>query len=213
MLEIILRYLSDIVKMALFLPVALFAAELDEALILVTNASPVIAEQELVAQSISRQSNWSSKVRVGYSLKSTDTDAAGLNAGLTVEIPLFSRKREIEAAKARHALVKSRDQLQREFLSDVAKLQELEAQQAEAAEMQAFYRDRLTYFRKAVEEGRVESDTLWSDAEKAKKAEHDHHQGAVKLEAALEETARKYGGGEWKRLQALLAAHVKPSKP
>ena len=189
------------------------AAPLDEALALVLEESPVVAEVKAEASAIARQSDWSGKVRLGYNhyeyVGDVVSEPNGAFAGVTFEIPLFSKKREIEAARARHQAAQARDELRVAFLADVAKLRELEAQRAESAEMAEFYRDRLSYFKKAVDEGRVESDTLWSDAEKAKKAEHDARQGAVKLDAAMEETARRFGGNEWNRLSALLAAHVK----
>lgn len=189
------------------------AAPLDDALALVLAESAVLAEKQAEASAIAKQSEWVSKARFGYNRLATSTDGSGLNAGVTVEIPLFSRKREIAAAKARHAVAKVREKLASTFLGEVADLSELETKRAEAAEMSRFYRDRLEYFKQAVSEGRIESDLLWADAEKAKKAEHKARQGQIKLDAALEESARRYGGHEWKRLQALLAAHVKQSKP
>lgn len=198
----------------LLLSPALVAAEsLDEAIELVMQVNPEITAQQAEVTAIGRQSSWSSRVRLGYSYGATSDEAAGLNAGVTVEIPLFSRKREIEAAKAHSAVAQTRDKVLNAFLSDVATLAGLEAKRAEAEEMAAFYRDRLKYFRQAVEEGRVESDTLWADAEKAKKAEHDHRQGAIALAAALTESARRFGGTEWKRLRALLAAYLKQAQP
>lgn len=189
------------------------AAPLDEAIALVLRVSPALAEQRAEVRAVERQSDWTSKVSLGYRQKSTQSEAGGYNAGVSVEIPLFSRKREIEAAKGRHALATARQQVLSSFLGEVARLVELEDKRAEADEMAAFYRDRLEYFKKAVDEGRVESDTLWDYAEKAKKAEHDAAQGQRKLAAALEESARRYGEGEWKRLRALLAAHVKRNRP
>ncbi|RMG32498.1 MAG: hypothetical protein D6720_13205 [Gammaproteobacteria bacterium] len=67
-------------------------------------------------------------------------------------------------------LAAARQQVLSSFLDEVAGLVELEDKRAEADEMAAFYRNRLEYFKKAVDEGRVESDTLWGYAEKAKKA-------------------------------------------
>jgi hypothetical protein len=188
-------------------------APLDDAIALVLRVSPALAEQRTEVRAIERQSDWISKVSLGYRQRQTQTEAGGYNAGVTVEIPLFSRKREIAAAKARRALAAARQQLLSHFLDEVAKLVELEGRRAEAAEMASFYRDRLEYFKRAVDEGRLESDTLWVDAEKAKKAEHDAAQGERKLAAALEESARRYGEQEWKTLRALLAAHVKQSRP
>lgn len=188
-------------------PVA--ATPLDEAVSLVLNASPVVLAAQDEADEAARQPSWTSRVKLGYQQQGTDTDAGGWNAGVYVDIPLFGRKHQLEAVKARHQAAEARDRVLSAFLADVATLTELEAKRAEGEEMAAFYRDRLEYFKQAEAEGRVEPDTLWTDAEKAKKAEHDAAQGAVKLSAALEETARRFGGGEWKRLRALLADHVR----
>ena len=142
-----------------------------------------------------------------------EAEAGGLNAGLSVEIPLWSRKAELENAKARARVSATADQVRRDLLDAVAKLEELEAKRAEGVEMATFYKDRLAYFKKAEEAGRIEPDMLWGDAEKAKKAEHDAAQAQVRLAAVLEETARKFGGDEWSRLSVLLAAHAKRSRP
>ncbi len=188
------------------------AGPLDEALAIAFDESAVIREAEAEMQETARQSNWRGRVYVGYALAETYDAAQGANAGIHVEIPLFSRKRELEAAKSRLRLARARDRLQADFLAAVAKLREQEEKRVEAKELAAFYRDRLAYFDQAVKEGRVESDSLWEDAAKAKKAEHDAARGEVKVKAMLEETARRYGGTRWKQLQALLAVHMKQGR-
>lgn len=209
--SILSRLLSGV--MSVLAVAAQAATPLDDAIALVMRVSPALAEKRAEVRAIAEQSDWTSKVSLGYRHRESESEAAGYNAGLLIEIPLFSRKREIEAARSRHALAEARQQLVSQFLGEVAQLAELEGKRSEAAEMAKFYRDRLEYFKKALDEGRVESDTLWSDAEKAKKAEHDAAQGERKLVAALEESARRYGEDEWKMLQALLAAHVKQNRP
>ncbi|BAO43880.1 hypothetical protein TBH_C0950 [Thiolapillus brandeum] len=158
---------------------------------------------------MSKQSNFKGRVYLGYALAETYDAAEGANAGVYFEIPLFSRKRQLEAARARLALSRTEEQLKKAFLGDVEKMRELEAARMEAVEMAGFYKDRLAYFEQAVKEGRVESDSLWEDARLAKKAEYDAKQGIVKVDAAIEEAARRYGGYEWKILQDLLAEIVK----
>ena len=185
------------------------AAPIDEALALVFEQSAVVqAAREELAE-IRKQSNFSGRVYVGYALAETYDAAEGANAGIYIEIPLFSRKREMDAARARLELSRTEEKLKKAFLADVAHIRELEAARLEAVEMADFYRDRLKYFEQAVKEGRVESDTLWDDARAAKKAEHDAKQGIVKVDAAIEEAARRYGGYEWKTLQDLLVGIVK----
>lgn len=185
------------------------ASQLDEALALVFEQSAVVQSARAELAEIRKQSNFKGRVYVGYALAETYDAAQGGNAGIYIEIPLFSRKREMEAARARLELSRTEEQLKKAFLADVAKIRELEAARLEAVEMAAFYRDRLKYFEEAVKEGRVESDTLWDDAKAAKKAEHDAKQGIVKVDAAIEEAARRYGGYEWKTLQDLLVGIVK----
>jgi len=185
------------------------AAPIDDALAVVFKQSAVVqaARQELAE--ISRQSNFTGRVYVGYALSETYDAAEGANAGIYIEIPLFSRKREMEAAKARLELSRTEEQLKNAFLGNVATIRGLEATRLEAVEMADFYSDRLAYFEQAVKEGRIESDMLWEDAKAAKKAEHDAIQGVVKVDAAIEEAARRYGGYEWKKLQGLLVGIVK----
>jgi hypothetical protein len=185
------------------------SAPIDEALVMVFEQSAVVQNARHELAEIQRQSNFKGRVYVGYALAETYDAAQGANAGIYLEIPLFSRKREMEAAKARLELSRTEEQLKKAFLGDVARIRELEAARLEAVEMAAFYKDRLTYFEQAVKEGRIESDTLWEDAKAAKKAEHDARQGIVKVDAAIEEAARRYGGYEWKTLQDLLVGIVK----
>lgn len=197
----------------LLAPVIAGAGPLDEALALVQQQSATVQAKELEARAVAKQSDWAAKVRVGYALQGTDTSAAGVDAGLTVEIPLFSRETEIAAAKAHAAKAEASDRVMARFLGEVAKLHKLVGDRAEAEEMAAFYLDRLEYFKRAVEEGKAASDTLWSDAEKAKKAEHDALQHRAEYAALMDETARVYGGSEWRRLAALLAAHLHRTGP
>ncbi len=189
------------------------ADPIDEALALAERHSASLNAKEYAASAVAKQSDWEATVRVGYAMKGTSDSAAGLDAGINVTIPLFSKKREIEAAEARIQVTEARQSLRDKLLNAVAKLDDLEAKRAEAEELFAFYSDRLAYFKKAVEEGRAESDTLWTDAEKAKKAEHDALQGRVKLDAALTETARKFGGDEWRALRTLLTGYVQRNRP
>ena len=198
-----------VLVMLMNLPFMASATQMDEALALVFEQSAVVqAAREELAE-IRKQSNFSGRVYVGYALAETYDAAEGANAGIYIEIPLFSRKREMDAARARLELSRTEEKLKKAFLADVAHIRELEAARLEAVEMADFYRDRLKYFEQAVKEGRVESDTLWDDARAAKKAEHDAKQGIVKVDAAIEEAARRYGGYEWKTLQELLVGIVK----
>ncbi|WP_456378861.1 hypothetical protein [Thiolapillus sp.] len=188
------------------------AAPIDDALGIVFDQSATLEKAREEMREIGRQSRFKGRVYVGYALAETYDAAAGANAGIYVEIPLFSRKRELDTARARLALAKQEEALKKAFLADVSSIRELEDKRREAQEMAAFYKDRLTYFDQAVKEGRIEADTLWEDAEKAKKAEHDAVQGTGKVRAKLEQIARRYGGHRWTELQDLLAGMLKPAK-
>jgi hypothetical protein len=175
--------------------------------------SPIIAQQQAETQAIASVSEWSSKVRMGYYSKGTQIDAEGLNAGISVEIPLFSKQRQIETAKARLRLAESKQALIKEFLVAVSHLSGMAAKHAEAVELRAFYRDRLEYFKQATDEGLHEADALWSDAEKARKSEHTARQAALDFNLKLETTARQFGEQEWMTLKNLLAEYVKQNRP
>ena len=197
----------------LLLSGAATGAPLDEALALVFQQSAVIQAAREELREAERQSSYSGRVYLGYALAETYDAAQGLNAGIQITIPLFDRTRELAAAQARAALARAENQLRAAFLGAVADLREQEEKRADALELAAFYRDRLAYFSQAVKEGRVESDSLWSDAAEAKKAEHKAAQAKVKLDAMMEETARRYGGARWQELERLLAEHMKRNRP
>ena len=67
-------------------------------------------------------------------------------------------------------------------------------------------RPESVYRQKRVDEGLDEAPVLWTESEAVQKAEHAWRRAAEALEAERLTIARRYGGGEWSRLRALLAA-------
>ena len=165
------------------------------------------------ARAATRQSTWTSEVRLAYNAQSTDAQAAGLDAGLTVRIPLFDRKQALAAVRARAQLAEAEQALRTRFVVAVADLIAHAGRMAGSAGAVAFNQDKLAYARQAVDEGRAGADSLWDVAREVREAQ----QQAVEAERAywvqLETVARSYGGDQWTTLQALLAAHVKRTTP
>jgi hypothetical protein len=186
-----------------------WADPLEEALELVLSSSPSLAQRWEELRAVEQQSAWESKIRVGYSVKGTDTEAEGLNGRIEVVIPLFDKKREIEAAKARERVEAAQEELMEVFLEDVQKLGALRAQREETEEMTAFYKDQLEYHKRLEREGQIEAAALWPYAKQAKEAEHAARQAASNYRIVLERVARQYGGARWERLRTLLVAHGK----
>jgi len=181
-------------------------AQIEAATELVLQANPVIRaeRQELAEQS--RQRDWSAKVTLGYALGGTDsTAAAGPNAGIQVEIPLFDRANELKVVKARTAFQSKQDSILNSFLGDLEKLCSQADQVRELETMRGFYRDRLQYRQEQVKEGLEEAASLWEESEKVQQVEHDYRRERGELAAMRLAIARRFGGEAWKRLQALLA--------
>jgi outer membrane protein TolC len=197
------------------------AEPLDEAISLVLAESPVIAKAETDLAAIGEQHDWTARVNIGYQAReflSTSGDstltgsAGGPNAGIQVFIPLFDKRREIEGMKARASIAVTRDAVLREFVQAAAELRALAEQHAAAIENAELARDRLKYFSEAEKAGQIEPAALWPHAEAAKGAEQAARKSALAFETALDTTARKYGGDQWKKLKALLAEHAKSRK-
>jgi predicted O-linked N-acetylglucosamine transferase (SPINDLY family) len=181
-------------------------AQIEAATSLMLQTNPLIQaeRQELAEQS--RQRDWSAKLILGYAMGSTDDSAAaGPNAGIQVEIPLFDRAKELKVAEARSAFQQQRDDLLSDFLSHLEKICSQEEQVRELDTMRRFYRDRLRYRQEQVKEGLEEAGSLWKEAEKAQETEHDYRRERGELEAMRLAIARRFGGQEWKRLRDLLA--------
>lgn len=182
------------------------ADQLEEAVRLVLSAHPVLAagREEQAAQA--HQHGWSADLVLGYAQKTTDLDAAGANAALRLRIPLFDRRQELEAARARTAWRREERAATEAFLADLERLCTRAGELHELETLRRFHRDRLAYRRQQVAEGLAEAASLWTDAERVQEAEQRAQRTRTELETARLATARRHGGNEWSRLQALLAA-------
>lgn len=178
-----------------------------EAIALVLKAHPLLAAQEASVAETARQRSWSSAATLGWTERGTEYGgAAGRNAGVSLRIPLFDRTNELKLAQAQAEAARNRDAVLTSFLADVRMLKELAGKVAEADDLRRLHRDRVEYWRQAVEQGRAEQDRLWPEAEAWKRAEHAWRQLRASLDIALETTARRFGGEEWSRLRDLLVA-------
>lgn len=196
----------------LLLPLVANAAPLDEALALVRERHPVLVAERAQLAERARQHDWAAKVSVGWTQRGTDYGGeAGTNAGVNLSIPLFDRKRQLERSKAQAAYAEKRAGIEAAFLRAVQALGKEAAAGRAQARLRDLYRDRLAYRKQQVDEGLQDADTLWTEAEALQRAEQAVARADGELAAELETVAREYGGSEWKRLQALLAAHVKPN--
>lgn len=181
-------------------------AKIEAATTLVLQSNPVILaeRQELAEQS--RQRGWNAKLTLGNPIVSSDNiTAAGPSVGVQVEIPLFDRSGELKLAQARSAFQEQQDSLLADFLNRMEKICSLNNQVQELGTMQRFYRDQLRYRQEQVKKGLEEEDIVWKATEKAQNVEHDYRRAQGELAAMQLAIARRFGGDEWKRLQALLA--------
>jgi hypothetical protein len=190
----------------MLLPLRGWADTLDEALRLVLASHPVlVAEQAEVAET-AHQRAWSSDVTLSYYERGTEYGGpSGGNAALRLRIPLFDRSHELAAAKARTSLEKARETVRAAFLAEVERIGAQGAKVRELDTMRQFYRDRLEYRRKQVDEGIEDAGSLWPEAEKLQQVEFDYRAEKGKLEMMRESVAREYGGRQWTKLRDLLA--------
>jgi len=199
-----------LICLLLLLPLAVNATPLDEALMLVRKYHPVLVAERSRLEELARQRQWTARVSLSWTERGTEFGGeGGPNAGLRLNIPLFDRKQKLKRAKAKAGFVEQRAKIEAAFLGDVKSLRKQAGNVSAARQLRDLYRDRLAYRKQQVDEGLAEADVLWSEAEAVQKAEQTVNKSRRELDAGLETTAREYGGSEWKRLQALLAAHVK----
>lgn len=190
------------------------ASDLDEAVNLVLSAHPVVEAAELQFAEINRKSAWSMNVNVGWSERGTiEGGAAGANAGVQVNIPLFDRSHQREVARERIQLQTQRQQVHAGFLEAVRSLRADAAALESASTQKAFAKDRLVYGRKQVDEGIESPDTLWPLADSLHRAELDYASKKDALAIHLDTVSRRYGGDQWRILRDRLDAHLKSKVP
>ena len=204
------RMTTAIVLLALAAPVAAEcpgSGRLEEALRLLETANPVLRAGAAAFGEAQRQRDWSMKLALGYDTNTTfETGEAGARAALRVEIPLFDRHGQLAKAEARAAYVGEVDGARSAFLGEIQSLCELSSQVRALDTLRTFTRDRTTYRQERVNEGLDPADSLWAEAEAMQRAEHDWQRESGKLDALRLTLARRYGGEQWQRLQALLRA-------
>jgi hypothetical protein len=183
------------------------AGRLEEALALVGQAHPVLqADRDSYAEQ-RRQRPWDVSLAVGYSITDTfESGDAGPNAAIRVRIPLWDRTSELQAAKDKAAAVAKEDATRAALIADIQALCAHAHQVRALGTARQFNRDRLTYRQERVDQGIDPADSLWSEAEAFQNATHTWEQEAAKLDTTRLTLARRYGGEEWVRLQALFEA-------
>ena len=128
-----------------------------------------------------------------------------VTSALALSIPLFDRSHDLERSKAQAALQRNRDTLMKSFLDELHKLCTQRDKVHEQQTLHRFYRDRLRYRKEQVKAGIDEPDVLWQEAERVQKTAQQLRRERGELKAQQLSVARRFGGTEWKRLQALLA--------
>ena len=187
--------------LSLLAPALAWADPLEDAQALVLSVSPLVAVGTEEVQAMERIEPWEFKpqlVRVN---------------GQDTEVPTAERERAKEIAQAKVRLETARQQVTREFLTEVQGLCERQSRQLLAEEMVPFFKDQLTSHKQMVQEGQIDRTALWEFAKQAQVAKINARQVAVEYQAALDRIARQYGGPQWQRLKALLDAHVKQTRP
>ncbi len=178
---------------------------LDEALIIVMDAHPVLAEEREEYRAQTRDRDWDAYVRVGYAMQGTNDDAAGPNASIQVKIPLFSNAHKIAVQKARTAWRRAEDAVRRAFLTDMEKLCTRVATVRELENLLPFYRERMGFVEERVGEEVEDPAALWTQTEKVQQVMLDYRRERDALSALRQTISRQYGGDRWQDLFALLS--------
>lgn len=197
---------------ALLICNAAVSAPLDDAIALVVEVAPLVAERRIDLAVVEKTKPFDMQARVGYQQKGTQTDAAGINAGVYVTIPLFSTKREREAAKARALVAQAQDQVLTSFLGDVAALEQADQEQMNAQLAADFNSDRMDFGTEQEEQGLIDGPELWPMADALRQANASKAMAERKRRAAIERVARRFGAYRWEELRTLLENHLKATR-
>ena len=182
-------------------------ARLAEALVILDTAKPVLRAEAAAFAEAQRQRDWRMELALGYDTNTTfESGQAGARAALRVAIPLFDRQGALKKATARAEYTRGVDAQRTAFLADLEALCTLAAEVRALDTYREFNRDRTRYRQARVDEGLDEPDTLWTEFDAAQRAEHDYRAAAGRLQAQRLLLSRRWGGADWERLQALLAA-------
>lgn len=184
------------------------AAELmDRALKLVNAHHPGLMAGRAERDEIMGRSRWAAEVDLSMTetltVRGDDISGRG-QVVLSLTIPLVGGDLEAEQAKAALVFNQSRAEVRDAFVAGVSEIRSLALGVETARERRDFWKDQAEYYRQAVEEGIGDPGGLWSQAGSLQDAEHAYRQALVSLEARLDEVSRKFGGGEWMNLRALL---------
>lgn len=186
---------------------------LDRAIQLAMAESRKLAAMREESTLAAKETDWSVDVRFGAARAQTLKRAAGVDASITVAIPIWDQTAEREAAKSRARVAKARQALRAEVVEAAQQLVSLAVERAQAREMAALARDRLKYKEKRVAEGLAEAPSMWPRAKAAKRAEHKARAKAAQYRAKLETVARTFGGERWQTMRDWLAEHAKRNTP
>lgn len=182
-------------------PAVAVADPLEDAQSLVLASSPLVAVAVEEVEAVARAEPWEVKSQIIH-----------VN-GKNTEISTAERERLSEVAQAKVRLETARQDVAREFLTEVQALTERRSKAVLAAEMVPFYRDQLTYHKQLEKDEQIEAKDLWEFAKQAQEAKLAARQAEAEYQTALDRTARQYGGNQWQKLKVLLAEYAKQTKP
>ena len=187
--------------LSLLAPALAWADPLEEAQALVLSVSLLVAVGTEEVHAMERAEPWEFRPQLVRA------------NGQSTEVPTAERERAKEIAQARVRLETARQQVTREFLTEVQGLCERQSRHLLAKEMIPFFKDQLSSHEQMKREGLIEKTALWEFAKQAQDSKITARQTGVEYEAALDRVARQYGGTQWQKLKVLLDAHTKQIKP
>lgn len=204
-------------------PLSALAWEEEQAIAFILAYHPVVAAQRDVAAAY-RPPSWGRRVlehtsvyvRAASGLSSTvseggdTTTTSPLTVGIQLNIPLASPKEQREFSQQALAEATRIDEIRSRALTDLAKLRELEAEQAAAQERLGFYRSKADWIQDRIKKG-YEGDVekLWAAAQ-----QQNSEAAAVKRLELLINAQRRHiahsAGEQWQPLLDYLSGQSGP---
>jgi hypothetical protein len=171
------------------------SGRLQESMILVSQANPVLTAERAIFDEQQRHKPWEASVTVGFSdIDTLESGAAGPNAALRVRIPLWDRSTLLKVSERKAAWLAKEAATRAALLAVIQSLCEQAHQVRALNTLRKFARDRLTYRQERVDQGIDVADSLWAEAEAMQSAEHKWKRESGKLATRRLTAARQYGG-------------------
>jgi len=189
-----------------------FAWEDTELLQFIMRNNPVLQSHHYVVEEYQVPNNWLDKAKNGTSFVARATAGGSeydggatstVFGGVSISIPLSSVTERKEVALKRLNMAVATDNMKDRILSEVAKLRQMEADLEESTIQSQFWRDKLDWAQKRVEQGYSGQEELWTIGQKINTVKAAIAKLNIKIKTQ-QHILSHYAGENWETVLAYL---------